>query len=52
MSIYVKLNMEEIPENCSACAYEHCNLPYKKNTYKDQIKKIIHSKATRRMSAG
>ena len=44
MAIYIKTDMEEFPENCLDCPAIHCTLPYKKNTYKDEVKKAYLSK--------
>ena len=44
MSVYFETNLKEIPKNCNECCFPHCNLPYKRNTYKDEIKKEYKEK--------
>lgn len=44
MAVYFETNLKEIPKNCNECCFPHCNLPYKKNTYKDEVKKEYKEK--------
>ena len=42
--ICIKTTMQELPKNCWECKVLHCNLPQKKNTYKDEMKKVFSTK--------
>lgn len=39
--IYLKTNMEKMPNNCLECQIKNCTLPIKKNKFEPEIKKIL-----------
>lgn len=44
MSLYYKVDMEKLPENCNECTFHFCRLPLKNNKYEPELKKEYMTK--------